>query len=66
MIDYLRKRHAELVSRYGYAAIAVGAVMIGCGVIWPEYPVASSAIGVGEPLLAAGLLAWLLPGGPKA
>jgi hypothetical protein len=65
MIDYLRKRHAELVSRYGYAAIAVGTVLIGCGLIWPEYPTAESTLRIGEPLLAAGLMAWLLPGGPK-
>lgn len=66
MIRYLRQRHAEIVSRYGYAAIVAGGVLIAGGLIWPEYPTAEPALGVGEPLLAAGLIAWLLPGGPKA
>jgi hypothetical protein len=66
MIEYLKARHCEIVSRYGYAAIIVGVALIACGLVWPEYAVAGPAIGVGEPLLAAGLMAWLIPGGPKA
>lgn len=66
MIQYLRNRHRELVSRYGYAAIAAGAALIAAAMVWPELPFAMSAQNVGEPLLAAGLIGWLVPGGPKA
>jgi hypothetical protein len=66
MLDYLKARNAEIFSRVGYGAIAVGGAFIGASLIWPEMAFAGPCENVGEPLLAAGLIAWLIPGGPKA
>lgn len=66
MWNYLKARNAELYSRMGYGAIAVGGALIGASLAWPEMALATPCENVGEPLLAAGLIAWLLPGGPKA
>jgi hypothetical protein len=66
MWNYLKARNAEIYSRVGYGAIGLGAALIGASLLWPEAALATPAENVGEPLLAAGLIAWLLPGGPKA